>query len=73
MSAACDYHLPNWERAFRGATACDLPDRHEGPHRSVIIGGQRIEWVQPDPECGCDDCLYAEDPQDACVVWGALA
>lgn len=68
----CGYTLPGWDHRFEGSLPCYLPDGHEGPHHSVTAGRSVIAWEQPDPSCGCADCVSSEDPMDACVAWGEV-
>jgi len=72
MGKTCGTMLPSWDHRFAEATACLLPDYHNGPHHAVLASGQTIEFLQPDPECDCDDCLNWTDPMDACVSWSAI-
>jgi hypothetical protein len=66
----CGYTLPGWAFDLLRSKPCDLPEGHGDHHVSDTAEQGRIEWLQPDPSCDCDDCLgYSGDPMDACIAW----
>jgi hypothetical protein len=65
--STCDVILPSW--IFDEANCeCLRLHGHEGLHCSPTSRHGLVDWM-PDPECGCETCVYGEDPSDRCVLW----
>ncbi len=73
MTTPCGYILPR-EHSYCGvehdpcASACLLPDRHDGLHLFKNPAGIYYVWGT-DYECDCEDCM-SDEPDNWCLVFG---